>query len=130
VRERYYYARGPQLINRVVDISSVIDKKVESNVVNRNIGPAGDAGVKYRAQLARKKLRLPILDGDDHTANFNYVKEFLLEDEKKLGRRFGCQYAEPYHYVGPGFPLVAGGASSVIRPNLDEYTKKNAVPMQ
>ena len=33
VQERYYFARGPQLINRVVDISKFIDKKAESNVV-------------------------------------------------------------------------------------------------
>src|SRR5690606_24985500 len=35
VSERYYYSRGrPQPVNRVVDISSVIDKKVEANLAN------------------------------------------------------------------------------------------------
>lgn len=29
VKEMYYFARGPQLVNRVVDISKFIDKKVE-----------------------------------------------------------------------------------------------------
>jgi len=28
VQEKYYFARGPQLVNRVVDISSVFDQKV------------------------------------------------------------------------------------------------------
>ena len=32
VMEKYYFARGPQIMNRAVDISSVIDQKVDTNV--------------------------------------------------------------------------------------------------
>ena len=40
VTDRYYYARRPE-ITRVVDISQVIDKKVEANRANVAKGPAG-----------------------------------------------------------------------------------------
>src|SRR5690606_23702233 len=51
VMERYYFARGPQLVNRVVDISKYIDKKVESNVVIKTQGPGGDAGSRLRKRI-------------------------------------------------------------------------------
>jgi LmbE family N-acetylglucosaminyl deacetylase len=39
VKEKYYFARGPQLVNRVVDISRFVDTKVQSNVVIKSQGP-------------------------------------------------------------------------------------------
>jgi LmbE family N-acetylglucosaminyl deacetylase len=35
VTEKYYFARGPQIVNRVVDISPWIDRKVEANLANK-----------------------------------------------------------------------------------------------
>ena len=64
VKEKYYFARGPQLVNRVVDISAVIDQKVEVNRANVAQGPAGEEGARLRAQLASKRLRLPILGNE------------------------------------------------------------------
>ena len=41
VREKYYFARGPQLINRVVDISATIDQKVKPTAsTSRRVPPA------------------------------------------------------------------------------------------
>ncbi|MBA7564823.1 hypothetical protein ES708_06491 [subsurface metagenome] len=124
VRELYYYARGPQLVNCIVDITSVIDKKIEANIANKSQGPAGNVGVKYRERLAGQNKKLPILDVDDHTANFNYIKHFQLEDEKVLGKKFGFEYAEAYHYRGPR-EIVSGYAG-----NVEEYSRKNAVPLR
>lgn len=118
VREKYYYARGPQLVNRVVDISSVIDRKVEVNRANITQGPAGQTGARLRAQLAEKGLRLPILGTDDETANLQYIKEIVLREDAELGKKYGVAYAEPFHYIGPG------------RPVLNEYIKRNAVPLK
>ena len=39
VREKYYHARGPQMVNRVVDISSVVEKKIDAILVNKAQGP-------------------------------------------------------------------------------------------
>jgi hypothetical protein len=84
-----------------VDITSYIDTKVRGNVANKGKGPAGEAGSRLRQELARKGKRLPLLGSDDETANFQYVKHFLMEDWKSLGQRFGVTYAEAFRYIGP-----------------------------
>jgi LmbE family N-acetylglucosaminyl deacetylase len=117
VQEKYYFARGPQLVNRVVDISSVFDQKVEVNMANVTQGPAGQAGAALRKRLAEQKLKLPILGDTDASANRQYVKHIVLNDDAELGRRYGLSYAEPFHYIGP-------------KPSmLDDYIKQHAVPL-
>src|SRR5690606_14095888 len=75
VAERYFFTRrGPQHVNRIVDISQYIDKKVESNIVNVTQGPAGHNGSRLKKRLADEGKRLPILGNDDRTADFNYIK--------------------------------------------------------
>ena len=61
VTSKYYHARGPQRVNRIVDISSVIDTKVASNLANKAQGPAGENGARLRARLAAEGRRLPFL---------------------------------------------------------------------
>jgi LmbE family N-acetylglucosaminyl deacetylase len=124
VREKYYFARGPQLVNRVVDITPWIDRKVESNLANRTQGPAGENGARLRSQLAARKLRLPIL-GDDDTANHQYIKHFVLDydsghlrgvpSDRELGRKYGLEWAEAFHYIGP------------TESRLERYIKEHAV---
>ena len=124
VREKYYHPRSPQghnVINRIVDISSVIDQKVEANIANVNFGPAGINGSRLRQRLAKQGKRLPILGDNDRTANFNYIKELLMEDWRALGKEFGLEYAEAYHYIGPSY----GGYTSI-----QEYIEENAVPLR
>ncbi len=116
VQEKYYYARRPE-ITRVVDISAVIDLKVEANRANRAKGPAGRHGSRLRAELAGKNQRLPLLGDDDITADRNYIKEFLLDQDRELGRQHGVEYAEAFHYIGPAKSL-----------RLDDYIRQHAVP--
>jgi len=107
IREKYYYARSPQghnLVNRIVDVSSYIDTKVRVNVTNQHKGPAGTAGVRLREYLAQQGKKLPRLGSDDETANFQYVKHFLMEDFRLLGQPFGVEYAEAFRYIGPDSP--------------------------
>lgn len=111
VQEKYYFARGPQIVNRVVDISPWIDRKVEANLANKTQGPCGENGARLRAKLASRKLRLPVLGGDDDTANREYIKNIVLDydslyqrgvpSDKELGRKFGLEWAEAFHYIGP-----------------------------
>jgi len=117
VKERYYFARGPQLVNRVVDTSGVIEKKIDVMLANRAQGPAGEAGARLRQRLAKEGLRLPLLGDTDETANRAYIREFLLRKDRELGRQYGVEYAEAFHYIGPQ-------ASAV-----EEYVKKNSVRM-
>ena len=125
VSEKYYFARGPQLVNRIVDISGSIDRKVECNRANVTQGPAGENGARLRARLAAQKRRLPILGDDDESANRGYIKHVLLDldssalrgvpSDRELGRRYGLDWAEGFHYIGP--PVS----------KLEQYIAENAV---
>jgi LmbE family N-acetylglucosaminyl deacetylase len=127
VREQYYYARGPQLVNRVVDISDVIDIKVAANRMNITQGPAGANGARLRARLAADRKRLPILGDDEEAANLQYIRHFVLDvasqtlrgvpSDREIGRQHGLEWAERFHYIGP-------------KPDaVNAYVEKYAVPL-
>jgi hypothetical protein len=123
ITEKYYHARSPQghnLVNRIVDISSYIDQKSRGNVANRGKGPAGSSGSRLRAELARRGRKLPMLGADDDTADFQYVKNFLMEDWRTLGQKFGLGYAEAFRYIGP---------ASSHRSNIGRYVEQHSVPL-
>ena len=127
VKEVYYFARGPQIVNRVVDISKFIDIKVKSTIACKTQGPGGNNGALLRKSLAQRGKKLPVLGDDDDTANFNYIKEFVLDidsfywrgipSDKATGEKFGLSWAECFHYIGP--------AAS----NIDGYIDRNAVSL-
>jgi LmbE family N-acetylglucosaminyl deacetylase len=100
VQEKYYYARRPE-ITRVVDISGVVDKKIEANRANVAKGPGGHHGSELRAELARRNQRLPLLGDDDAAADRNYIREFVLAQDRQLGQKYGVGFAEAFHYIGP-----------------------------
>jgi hypothetical protein len=117
VNEKYYFARFQQRVNRVVDISSTVDRKVDVLLMNKAQGPAGETGARLRASLAARNQRLPLLGNDDETANRQYVKQFLISENAEIGKKHGLQFAEQYHYIGPDKPVV------------DDYVKQHAVPL-
>jgi LmbE family N-acetylglucosaminyl deacetylase len=118
VTEKYYYARRPET-NRVVDVTGVLDQLIDCNRANRAKGPAGNHGSRLRAELAKKGQKLPLLGDDDVTADRNYIKEFVLARWRVLGQKHGVQYAEAFHHIG-----------GPRRSAVDEYVKKNAVPLK
>jgi LmbE family N-acetylglucosaminyl deacetylase len=123
VQDKYYFARRPE-ITRVVDISKQIDKKVEANRANVAKGPAGHLGSHLRAELAKRHQRLPLLGDDDITADRNFIREFAMAQGRELGRQYGVEYAEAFHYIAPG----ASGADRDLR--IDTYVKEHAVPSE
>jgi LmbE family N-acetylglucosaminyl deacetylase len=116
-QEKYYFARGPQLVNRVVDISDFIDQKVKANVANVTQGPAGNLGAELRRRLAQQGRRLPLLGADDDTANAAYTKQFALGRDRLRGEKYGLAHAEYFHYIPPD------------ESDVDEYVRTNAVPL-
>ena len=118
VTEKYYFARRPE-ITRVVDISGFVAQKIEANRANQAKGPGGRHGSRLRAELARKNQKLPLLGDDDATADRNYIREFLLGRNRELGRRYGVEYAEAFHYIGPPSSR-----------SVDEYIRTHAVPLK
>jgi LmbE family N-acetylglucosaminyl deacetylase len=123
VQDKYYFARRPE-ITRVVDISKQIDKKVEVNRANVAKGPAGRLGSRLRAELAKRNQRLPLLGDDDITADRNYIKEFVMSQSRELGKQYGVEYAEAFHYIAPG----ASGADR--DPRVDTYVNQHVVPLK
>jgi LmbE family N-acetylglucosaminyl deacetylase len=116
VTTKYYFARGPQLVNRVVDISSTIDGKVKANLANKAQGPAGENGARLRASLAAEGRKLELLGSDDATANREYVKQLVFRKDRELGRKYGVEYAEQFHYIG------------LDEDALGKYVREHAVP--
>jgi LmbE family N-acetylglucosaminyl deacetylase len=128
VKEMYYFARGPQIVNCVVDIGRFVDKKVESIIACKTQGPGGDHGAQLRKKLEEKGSKLSLLGDNDETANFNYVKEFVLDidseylrgvpSDKKTGEKYGLEWAEQFRYIGPTVSMIGS------------YIKKNAIPQK
>ncbi|MBI1357193.1 MAG: hypothetical protein GC160_22870 [Acidobacteria bacterium] len=117
ISEKYYFSRGPQLVNRVVDISKYMDQKVHVNVANVTQGPAGENGSALRRRLAEQGKKLPLLGDDDDTANRQYIKHLVFHEDGELGKQYGVDYAEKFHYIGPGDGFV------------EDYVERNAVPL-
>jgi LmbE family N-acetylglucosaminyl deacetylase len=116
-QEKYYFARGPQLVNRVVDIGPYIDQKVYANMANVTQGPAGETGARLRKKLAAQGRKLPLLGDDDETANRQYTKEFALAYDRLRGQAHGLEYAEYFHYIPPD------------ESDLDDYIRKHSVAL-
>jgi LmbE family N-acetylglucosaminyl deacetylase len=114
VREKYYYARGPQAVNRAVDISSTIDQKMRAIAANRTM--IGNMVREARDQLAKRKLKLPELEGDQDAAIRAYTDLRFRSGSAARGKPHGLEYAETFHYIGPD-------------TSLDEYLKRHAVPL-
>ncbi|HTP35332.1 MAG TPA: PIG-L family deacetylase [Candidatus Acidoferrales bacterium] len=117
VLEKYYFARGPQYVNRVVDTSGFIEQKITVNLLNAAQGPAGQSGAQLRRRLAQQGLRLALLGSDDETANREYTRQFVLDRDADIGKRYGLSYAEAYHYIGREPAKV------------EDYVRKNAVKL-
>jgi LmbE family N-acetylglucosaminyl deacetylase len=125
VSEKYYYARGPQIANRIVDISGSIGQKIDSIRAMVTQGPGGEAGARLRRQLAARKLRLSILGDDDEAANRGYIEHIVLDEnsmnlrgvpsDKEVGAEYGLPWAERFRYVGPN------------PSRLDQYIAQHAV---
>jgi len=121
VKERYYFvARSGQPYNRVVDISSTIEQKIAAIVECKSQG-GGNDGSKLKAKLAREGKRLLILGDDDRTADREYIRHFMIGEDKKLGEQHGLGYAEAFFYTDR---REAKGQS-----NIDKYVEENAMPI-
>lgn len=114
VREKYYYARGPQLVNRVVNISTTIDQKMEAARANKTM--LGNMVRHLRDDLAAKKLKLPELEGDEESAIRTFADIAFRESARQKGQEYGLEYAEKFHYIGSD-------------ERLNDYLEAHAVPL-
>jgi LmbE family N-acetylglucosaminyl deacetylase len=112
VQEKYYFARGPQLVNRVVDISAVVEQKRRAILSCRTM--IGHMIADLNATLRARSQRIPTLEGPDGPAEF--VKAAFEERDAAIGRRHSLTAAEEFHYIGPDH-------------SLDAYIARNAVAL-
>jgi len=117
----HYFARRPE-ITRVVDVSKQIDKRVDAIRANVAEGPGGHSGSRLRAELAKRNQKLPLLGDDDVTADRNYIKEFSLRRSRELGKQYGVEYAEAFHYI------PAGTAGADLDPSIQKYIQDHVIP--
>ena len=102
VQEKYYYARRPE-INRVVDVSGVVDQ----NDRRQPRQPGQGAGRQSRLAAPGRAGQEAARDcrswaTTTSTADRNYIKEFILARSRELGQKHGVEYAEAFHYIGRG----------------------------
>ena len=111
VSEKYYFARGPQQVNRVVDIAAFLPQKIAAiaaceTMIEHMVKDLNDS-------IAERGLRVPALIGDPGAANKEFIQAAFVTRDHATGAKHGLQYAEEFHYIGPD-------------SSLDEYISLNA----
>jgi LmbE family N-acetylglucosaminyl deacetylase len=111
VSEKYYFARGPQLVNRVVDIERFVPQKtaaIEScqTMIEHMVNDLRDS-------LAAQGLRVPALSGTIEASSQEFIQAAFVTRDQATGRKYGLQSAEEFHYIGPD-------------QSLNEYIARNA----
>jgi len=122
VSERYYWVgRREQPFNRIVDISTTIEEKMNSLVECKSQG-GGSYGSRLRRELAKEGKHLPLLGNDDESADREYVKRFVLNRWSTFEgiEKYGLEHGERFYYIDQR----PRGKSEV-----EEYIEKNAVKL-
>jgi LmbE family N-acetylglucosaminyl deacetylase len=88
VGERYYTARGPQLLNRVVEITSCRQTKLEAICACRT----------QLANMTRVEADRLRAEAAPQTARA-YAEGNFLPANEELGRHFGVGLAEGFHHI-------------------------------
>lgn len=97
VGERYYFAKVPRDVNKTVDISAYIDRKVDA--LCEHVCQMEMTVMVLQAQLAASGLELPPLAGAD-PRNYRPVIEAQIKAwAGAVGRRAGFAYGEEFRRV-------------------------------
>lgn len=120
VTERYYFhARPGQTYNLVVDISSHIERKIDA-IVECRVQGGGNLGSQLKARLAREGKRLPVLGNDDRTADREYVRHFLLDQDREAGGPYNLAFAERFYYIDQ---------RNSANTKVESYVAQHAIPL-
>jgi LmbE family N-acetylglucosaminyl deacetylase len=114
VAEKYYFARGPQLVNRVVDIGPTFETKLACLRTCRTM--VTHMIKDLTSSLVERHLQLPAISAADSDAINEYTRVVLEASDGATGRRFGLNYGEAFHYIGPD-------------RSMQEYISAHAVPV-
>jgi len=123
VKEKYYWARGPQLINRVVDISGMIEDKI--NAICANKTQIRNMVLQFRDDLATQGLTLSWFDDDEENMNKRFAEMRFKEFAAQTGKKYNLNYTETFHYIGP-----KSEPNENFARYIEQYIKENAVPLK
>ena len=84
----------------MVDISKQIDKKIDANRANVAKGPGGHLGLAPAGGTGEAQPAPAAAGRRRRTADRNYIKEFVWRADRELGKQYGVEYAEAFHYIG------------------------------
>ncbi len=99
VSEKYYFARGPQLVNRVVDIGPTIKQKAAYIAACRTM--MTNMVLSMNDSLKARGLKVAAFAGGQEAANEAFIQAAFIERDKRTGTKYGLEYAEEFHYIGP-----------------------------
>ena len=97
VSERYYFARGPQDVNRVVDTSPYLDQKLDailtaSTAMHQLLN-------EFRDYNQVRGIDLDWLRQDDDLAVREYARRQFIDRDRRVGARYGLAAGEGFHYM-------------------------------
>jgi LmbE family N-acetylglucosaminyl deacetylase len=115
VLERMYWARqlDDSDANKVVDISSTIDRKIRAVQAHKTM--MRHTAYSLKEKLAQAGLRLPLLDTVNEESINKMVDIQTRERAAAHGKKHGLEYAELFHHIPLGDPKG--------------YVMQNAVPI-
>jgi len=94
VGERYFFAKSPRDVNKAVDISAYIDRKVDA--LCKHVCQMQMTVADLRLQLAASGLDIPML-ADADPKDFRPIIEAQIKAwAASVGRRHGFEYAEEF----------------------------------
>ena len=123
ITEKYYWARGPHVVIKVVDISSVIETKIEA--IRANKTQILNMVLGLPDTLGKQKLTLPWLNTDNETMVNEFVDLVFRPANQHTGQQYGLDYAEAFHYIGPGVQ-----PASYTAQHMEQYLAENAVSLE
>lgn len=97
VGEKYFFAKSPVDVNKVVDISSTIDLKIEALLAHDCQMKLTVDGLKREAEAAG--LKLGLVDEIDRGNYQNVIEMAIRAFCAEVGQKTGVDYAEQFRYT-------------------------------
>jgi LmbE family N-acetylglucosaminyl deacetylase len=94
VAEQYYFAKSPQDVNKIVDISDYIERKIDALCEHKCQMELTLAD--FKIALDASGLRLPGLEGIDPRNYRPYIDQQIRAWAASVGRRIDVPYAEEF----------------------------------
>ncbi|MFC1542040.1 PIG-L deacetylase family protein [Candidatus Latescibacterota bacterium] len=121
VKERYYMVSKPgQPYNRVVDIGSVKEQKIQALAESQSQG-GGNLGSEIRKKLSTEGKSIPVLGNDDDTANLAFARHFLFDYYSSFDgiEQYGLTAAERFFYIDT--------RKTDLESGIEQFVSKNAI---